>query len=633
MSELEKVRADVLAVYPTVLAELGTELADTRRMLLERSRERLAAGRYLVVVCGEFRRGKSSLLNALVERKALFPVDVDVTTSVVCTLEWAEQDHGLVHFGPTDPEDPASTPPPEHVPLDRIAEFVTEQSNPGNARDVVRAEMRAPFAQLRTGLILVDTPGVGSLNAGHTAATRAFLPRADAIMFVCSAAQPLGTVELDFLADALDQCPIVITAVTMVDKVVAPEPVVAEARARIAKVADVAEDELVVVGVSAHRKRTGMELVDLDLVESSGFPALEAHLWEGLGATCGAAQLRHALDGLGAAVADAEAPLRNELAALRDDGALARIDAELAAEQQKVKELRAGGGKWRRNLAEELEVNSRPMRDRLGVDFDELRDRFKAEVVSEQALSESDAVVSRVSVAMMDAATRADTELADLVAEVAGRYARVTSVSMTASDVESAPPDLRIREIAPHDDVERAGRNRWIEKFRHGWGSGMAVGGASYIATGLASMLIPVAPLILVAAPLVGLVVGWFGGSIHRQEMEQARREREHRQHLRDQVLPKIDSARRQAERDFVDKLRDATRRLTSALDDHLTASAESLGESVARLTANRNRTVAERNKRADVLVERLRGYRAVRDTLDGLRARALGLTARRDGA
>jgi len=74
MTEFDDLREDVLASYVTVDSLIGSSLAATRLRLLEESRDRLAAGQSYVVICGEFRRGKSSLLNALVERPGLFPV-------------------------------------------------------------------------------------------------------------------------------------------------------------------------------------------------------------------------------------------------------------------------------------------------------------------------------------------------------------------------------------------------------------------------------------------------------------------------------------------------------------------------------------------------------------------------------
>ncbi|MEV5139796.1 dynamin family protein [Streptomyces syringium] len=98
-----RLRADVLAAFPRLTEELSDELGPHRRERLEQSRARLERGTCHVVVGGEFKHGKSTLLNALVERPGLFPVDVDVATNVVSTLAWGPRERARVHLG-----DPAS---------------------------------------------------------------------------------------------------------------------------------------------------------------------------------------------------------------------------------------------------------------------------------------------------------------------------------------------------------------------------------------------------------------------------------------------------------------------------------------------------------------------------------------------
>ena len=84
-------------------------------------------------------------------------------------------------------------------------------------RDVDLVEVRVPAPLLEGGLTLVDTPGVGGLNAGHAAATLAFLPSADALVFVTDASAELSGPELEFLASARGAGPPVLVAVTKID--------------------------------------------------------------------------------------------------------------------------------------------------------------------------------------------------------------------------------------------------------------------------------------------------------------------------------------------------------------------------------------------------------------------------------
>jgi hypothetical protein len=108
---------------------------------------RLQALRLEVAVVGEFKRGKSSLINALVGREVL-PVGVLSLTAVPTVLEQGEE--GLV----VQYDDGHQ----ERHRLDRLAEFVTEEANPGNQLGVARVTARLHTPLLDAGVRLVDTP-------------------------------------------------------------------------------------------------------------------------------------------------------------------------------------------------------------------------------------------------------------------------------------------------------------------------------------------------------------------------------------------------------------------------------------------------------------------------------------------
>jgi len=179
--------------------------------------------------------------------------------------------------------------------------------------------------------------------------------------------EALSVLELDVLKLALSQSPIVVTAVTMIDRVVDPGPVVAEARARIATVAGVNPADLVIVPVSSFRKRDAIEEQSLELLADSGFPALEAEIWGGLAVTCGAAQVHAALDAMSDALAEAAAPIANELAGLSGD--LAEIDKELRDEQETQRGLKADARGWRRSLQADLDHVAYSIQRRLDSDW------------------------------------------------------------------------------------------------------------------------------------------------------------------------------------------------------------------------------------------------------------------------
>jgi len=81
------------------------------------------------------------------------------------------------------------------VPLSQLADYVTQQSNPGNVKNVLYAEIELPVEILRRGLFFVDSPGLGSSIAENTQTTERFLPQADAFVLVTSYESPLSEEE------------------------------------------------------------------------------------------------------------------------------------------------------------------------------------------------------------------------------------------------------------------------------------------------------------------------------------------------------------------------------------------------------------------------------------------------------
>src|SRR6266508_3705901 len=80
-----------------------------------------------------------------------------------------------------------------------VADYVTEERNPGNVRRVARVEIRGRWPLLASGVVLVDTPGIGSLYGHNTAAARAALLDADGAVVVLSADDPVSEQERELL--------------------------------------------------------------------------------------------------------------------------------------------------------------------------------------------------------------------------------------------------------------------------------------------------------------------------------------------------------------------------------------------------------------------------------------------------
>jgi len=142
-----------------------------------------------IVVAGEFKRGKSTFINALLGDEVL-PMGVVPLTSVITIVKSGPSAAIRVQFSNGDSQ---------LAQLSRLPDYVTEQGNPGNCKEVRDVTVYHPSSWLKAGLQLVDTPGVGSVHQQNSEVTHHYLPQSDAVIFIISADQPLSHNELDFL--------------------------------------------------------------------------------------------------------------------------------------------------------------------------------------------------------------------------------------------------------------------------------------------------------------------------------------------------------------------------------------------------------------------------------------------------
>ncbi|HEY7164249.1 MAG TPA: dynamin family protein [Candidatus Binatia bacterium] len=178
-----------------VASESGEGLAGQSRRLRE-LRQRLVAERFHLAILGQFKRGKSTLVNALIG-EPLLPSSVLPLTSIPTFLSPGPARLIRVFFlDETNREFPDLSPEQATQVLNS---YVTEEQNPGNKHKVSWVEVEHPAPLLNQGVVIIDTPGIGSTFRHNTEATLAFLPQCDAALFVMSADPPITDVELDFL--------------------------------------------------------------------------------------------------------------------------------------------------------------------------------------------------------------------------------------------------------------------------------------------------------------------------------------------------------------------------------------------------------------------------------------------------
>ena len=174
-----------------------------------------------VVVVGEISKGKTTLINALVGYPDLLPVDIDVATGSYVRVAYAETASASVFgFGEGQP-----TP----IDLAEIAEWVSIGGNPDNRKQVRFAEVSIPSPLLRSGIDIIDTPGVSVVRLGaHSELTMSVLEQADALLFVCDVLTPLTTQEVEFLRSATSAVPVIRVVVNKIDVIADAQEIVGE---------------------------------------------------------------------------------------------------------------------------------------------------------------------------------------------------------------------------------------------------------------------------------------------------------------------------------------------------------------------------------------------------------------------
>jgi hypothetical protein len=168
------------------LAALGTDLDREQLVALV---DRLDAARLRVLVAGEAKRGKSTLVNALLGREVL-PAGVTPLTAVTTTVRYGDDERAEVRFLDGQAE--------KH-PLAALADLVTERGNPGNRRGIADVTVYLAAPMLAGGVELVDTPGTGSVFEWDTEAAHEALRSMDAAVFVLTVDPPVSASERHLL--------------------------------------------------------------------------------------------------------------------------------------------------------------------------------------------------------------------------------------------------------------------------------------------------------------------------------------------------------------------------------------------------------------------------------------------------
>ncbi|MDL5352395.1 dynamin family protein [Microbacterium sp. zg-YB36] len=311
---------------------------------LGQTKDRMLDPNIRVIVVGQFKQGKSKLVNALVNAPAC-PVDDDVATSVPTSVGYAEEPSAVVLVRRDDGPDPAIERVP--VPLDDLAEYVSENGSPDTGKDIVGAEVLLPREILKGGLRVIDSPGVGGLESTRSLSTLAALSTAHAVLLVSDASQEYTEPEMQFLRHAMRISPSVAAVLSKTDMYPSWRQIEDIDRGHLGDVGTVP-----LFAVSSDLRMLAADQQDRSLNDESGFPALVAHLRRDVLGRAEALRRRVAIHELLSVTEQLAMALRTELSALEHPEDTPRMIARLEEAKSRADEFRSRSSRWQVTLSD-----------------------------------------------------------------------------------------------------------------------------------------------------------------------------------------------------------------------------------------------------------------------------------------
>ncbi|MBE9374674.1 dynamin family protein [Saccharopolyspora sp. HNM0983] len=592
------------------LAEFDPDAADRVR------RVRAARGTTpSVVVVGETKRGKSSLVNALLDRPGLSPVDADAATACHLVFEHGPEWSARACY----PDGSETGIDPNRLRERAVADPAPPEDAAAGIPGARELRIRAPLDPLAQ-LSLVDTPGAGGLTELHGELALEAAASATALLFAVDASAPLTRGELDFLQRAGERVETVVIALTKTDLHRGWREIAAENR------------EL----LTAHAPRFAAAPVFpvsarmLELAGRAPGPAAAA----AVRAESGITELR---EHLLATVADRSAMLgeANTMRALRsalvelaarwaaDRRALTAGEQEAAALRSRRAELTAA----RRSSTRGWQVRLRGEIQRTRVETGHEVTRQVREVQSwfRRAIDGADRgqlqlLPQQVDAALQLASTRVASGLSGTLSAVT-EQALAELFSAEELDVIRAQFARGGRQpiaLRPPDRRPPTAEDKLLVFM--GVSGGLGIGRAA--ALPLAGLGVGgLSPVVLPVTIVLGLGAGWW--------MARTRKHTADKQHLKQWLTEAIADARSALDQLVAEQLIEAEQQLTLALDDALTRRIDAIDTELREVDKALRMDAAERTGQLQEVDRRIAAVTAGRERADQLLS---SIRAVRDG-
>lgn len=532
---------------------------------LDRLRAQVGKPDVQVVVVGEFKQGKSSLINALVNAKVC-PVDDDIATAVPTLIRHGEEKKAAALTTPA--EEPDADPTHTAIQFEEVPAYATELGVGDPSVSVKGVEIELPRKLLANGLVLVDTPGVGGLGSAHATAALGALSVADAALFVSDASQEFTRAEIDFLKQASDLCPQVVCLMTKTDFYPAWRRVLEINHGHLKNEGF----DLPIIPVSSLLRTEAVRRNDRELNAESGFAELVRHLTTTVVGGAAMVLRQRAGQDLGGVCDQLASQFEAERSALNDPEKAAELLNKLEQAKARSEDLRGALAKWSTTLNDGVgDLNA-------DVDFD-FRQRMRTITAeADAAIANSDPLdtwdefepwlANRVSYEVVSNYRFLAQRAGELSVDVAGHFELAGGELLEDLDIHNPTDVLSRVDVEPTDDLadETTSFNKGLNLMRGG------VGG--FMMFGILANVVPIlGPAVLGGGTALALVLG-------RKTMkdEKERQLAQRRAKARNSVRRYCDEVSFQVNKDS----RETLRRIQRQMRDHYSGRAEELHKSTA---------------------------------------------------
>ncbi|MGH3449666.1 MAG: dynamin family protein [Haloechinothrix sp.] len=553
---------------------------------VEQTREARPA-RASVVVVGETKRGKSSLVNALLATPNLSPVDADVATATY-----------LVFDHDDDWSAKACYPGLPPVPIE-MAELVLWTSA---AHDLPEGRLPPRYVQvsgpcpLLQRVSLVDTPGVGGLDSMHGELAMEAAASATALLFVVDASAPFTAGEVSFLRTVADQVETVLFVLTKTDQFRGWRQVADADRQLLAEHAP-RFGEAPFYPVSARMfdmaATAPIEQAAAMLREKSGIADLQAALQQAVIGRTAMLSEANTLRALASALGEQRTALRAEGRALSCGEAEA--DALRERRDHLTTERRSSTRGWQLRLRREIQRArldcghevSRQMRDvqswfRQQID---VADRERLEALPQEVDSALQMVSGRLTALLgrrlnqVTAAALSHLFSAEELQVIRSQFDRAGGPQVVLRSPDKKPPTAE-------------------DKLLVFMGVSGGVGAGKLAAAPLAGLAL-FNPMVLPATMVIGLGAGWW--------MARTRKHAANKQHIKQWLTESIADARSTLDQLVAEQIIDAEQQLSLALDDALGKRIDTIERELKDVDKALKMGAQERAKKLGVVTTRLK--------------------------